>query len=163
MATLASWADEPDTRFYSGVVTYRKTVVVERSIRQGDRWVLSFGDGKASAVVAADAKEHPGMHAELDAPVRDAAVVYVDGKRAGPVWHAPFEVDVTRLLRAGSNTLEVRVANTAINEMAGTAQPDYRLLWLRYGQRFTPQDMDHLEPLPSGLLGPVRLLRRGTQ
>ena len=79
------------------------------------------------------------------------------------MWHAPFQVDVTRLLRIGSNVLEVRVANTAMNEMAGAGQPDYRLLWLRYGQRFTPQDMDHVEPLPSGLLGPVRLLRRGAQ
>ena len=34
----------------------------------------------------------------------------------------------------------------------------YRLLNLRYGEKFTPQDMNHLEPLPSGILGPLRLI-----
>jgi hypothetical protein len=50
------------------------------------------------------------------------------------------------------------VANTAINELAGRAGPDYRLLNLRYGEKFTPQDMDHLEPQPSGILGQLRLI-----
>ena len=31
-------------------------------------------------------------------------------------------------------------------------------LWLRYGKRFAPQDMDHLEPLPSGILAPLRIV-----
>jgi len=61
-------------------------------------------------------------------------------------------------VRAGSNELKIVVANTAINELAGRAAPDYRLLNLRYGEKFTPQDMDHLEPLPSGILGPLRLV-----
>jgi hypothetical protein len=42
--------------------------------------------------------------------------------------------------------------------MAGHAQPDYKLLNLRYGERFQPQDMKDLQPLPAGLLGPVQLL-----
>jgi hypothetical protein len=54
--------------------------------------------------------------------------------------------------------LKIVVANTAINELAGRAAPDYRLLWLRYGKRFAPQDMDHLEPLPSGILAPLRIV-----
>ena len=37
-------------------------------------------------------------------------------------------------------------------------QPDYRELNQRYGERFQPQDMENLQPLPSGLLGPVRLI-----
>ena len=63
-----------------------------------------------------------------------------------------------RYLHAGSNELKIVVANTAINELAGRAPADYRLLWLRYGKRFAPQDMDHLEPLPSGILGPLRIV-----
>jgi hypothetical protein len=61
-------------------------------------------------------------------------------------------------VHAGTNELKIIVANTAINEMAGRATPDYRLLNLRYGEKFTPQDMDHLEPLPSGILGQLRLI-----
>jgi len=45
-----------------------------------------------------------------------------------------------------------------MNYMAGHSLPDYRLLNLRYGERFQPQDLDKIEPLPSGLLGPVRLI-----
>ena len=33
----------------------------------------------------------------------------------------------------------------------------YRLLNLRYGERFQAQTMDQVKPLPSGLLGPVRV------
>jgi hypothetical protein len=50
------------------------------------------------------------------------------------------------------------VANTAINHMAGRALPDYKLLNLRYGARFEPQDMDKVQPAPSGLLGPIRFV-----
>jgi hypothetical protein len=35
--------------------------------------------------------------------------------------------------------------------------PDYRLLNLRYGTRFEPQDMDEIRPVPSGLLAPVTI------
>ena len=67
-------------------------------------------------------------------------------------------VDVTSLLRAGRNTVEVRVANLALNERAGRPEPDYRLLSARYGQRFIPQDTALVQPQPSGMLGPVRLM-----
>jgi hypothetical protein len=30
-------------------------------------------------------------------------------------------------------------------------------LYAQYGKRFEPQDMDHLQPVPSGLLGLVHL------
>ena len=50
------------------------------------------------------------------------------------------------------------VANTAINELAGQSLPDYKLLNMRYGNRFQPQDMDNLKPLPSGILGKLTLV-----
>ena len=61
-------------------------------------------------------------------------------------------------LKAGANKIEVAAGNLAINHMAGRSLPDYRLLNLRYGSRFDPQDMKNLQPLPSGLLGPIRLV-----
>jgi len=100
----------------------------------------------------------PGMRAWYDAPLRDAAVVYVNGKRAGSVWHPPYRIDIAPLLHGGANELKVVVANTAINSLAGRAPKDYTLLWAKYGKRFAPQDMDHLEPLPSGILGPLRII-----
>ena len=100
------------------------------------------------------------MQAWLESPVREAAVVYVNGRRAGSVWCPPYTVDVTGLLRPGENTLRIVVGNLAINEMAGSALPDYRLLNSRYGVRFMPQDMEDLQPLPSGLLGTIRMIAR---
>lgn len=47
--------------------------------------------------------------------------------------------------------------------MAGHALPDYRLLNLRYGVRFEPQDMDKVRAEPAGLLGPIRLVATGVQ
>ena len=97
------------------------------------------------------------MRALLESPVRESAVVFVNGQRAGTVWHPPYQLDLTRLLHAGSNHLRIVVANTAINEIAGRSLPNYRLLNLRYGERFMPQGFEHIAPLPSGLLGPVQL------
>ena len=98
------------------------------------------------------------MRAYLDAPVREAAKVLVNGQLAGYVWHPPFRVDVTRLLKPGKNELEIVVGNTAINELAGAALPNYRLLYARYGKLFEPQGMENLQPLPSGILGKVSLV-----
>jgi hypothetical protein len=98
------------------------------------------------------------QRAWIESPVREAAVVYVNDKRVGAVWAPPYAVDVTAFLTPGENRLRVVVGNTAINHMAGRPLPSYRLLNLRYGERFTPQDMKDLQPLPSGILGPVRLV-----
>ena len=156
---LTSWTENPETLYYSGVATYRKNIELSPSYPRNTRLILSFGVGKPLPE-AAESANHPGMRALLDAPIRDAAVIYVNGKRAGSLWHPPYELDITSLLRPGNNALEVRVANTAINLLSGEGLPDYELLWARYGRRFTPQDMDHLQPAPSGLLGTVELISR---
>ncbi|MGA2569351.1 MAG: glycosyl hydrolase [Terracidiphilus sp.] len=155
MPLLHSWVDEEGERYYSGTATYESSVEIPAEVAKAGRVYLDFGEGTP---VEREPQHQPGMRAWLDAPVRDAAVVYVNGKLAGSVWHPPFRLDVASLLHAGANTLKIVVANTAINEMAGRAAPDYRLLNARYGVKFTPQDMDHLEPLPSGILGPLRLV-----
>jgi hypothetical protein len=82
----------------------------------------------------------------------------VNGQRAGVVWRPPYKIDITRYIHEGKNELRIVVGNTAINELAGQALPDYRLLWDRYGMLFVPQDMHDLHPLPSGILGPVTLV-----
>jgi hypothetical protein len=92
--------------------------------------------------------------------VREAAVIYINEQRAGSVWCPPYALDVTNLLRPGNNRIKIVVANLAMNYMAGRRLPDYRLLNLRYGERFQPQDMDKVQPIASGLFGPVRLVMR---
>ncbi|HEX8601530.1 MAG TPA: hypothetical protein VF774_02720, partial [Pseudoduganella sp.] len=59
---------------------------------------------------------------------------------------------------AGANQVEVKVANLGVNTLAGQELPDFKLLRLRYGNRFELQDTAKIAPQPAGLLGPVTLV-----
>jgi hypothetical protein len=156
---LRSWTEDESTRYFSGEAVYAKELKLDAAQLQGQRLVLDFGQGTPLETTP---KVPAGMRAMLDSPVREAAQVYVNGKRAGAVWRPPYTVDVTPLLVAGSNRIEVRVANLALNVRAGQALPDYRLLNVRYGERFKPQDTELVAPRPSGILGPVKLIGEKT-
>jgi hypothetical protein len=153
MKTLTSWTEDGATRYYSGVASYQRNVAMKPV---GARYFLSFGAGTA---VPFDDKQR-GSRAWLESPVREAAEVFVNGQRVGSVWAPPYELEITRHLKEGTNAFEVRVGNLAVNALAGRAAPDYRLLNLRYGERFQPQDMENLQPLPAGLIGtsPITVL-----
>lgn len=152
---LRSWADDEATRFFSGQATYEKTFFAPDGLFQsGQRISLDFGEAQPLPPIEMKA----GMRAWLDPPVREAAVIYVNGRRAASVWCPPYSVEVTGLLQRGENRLKIIVANTALNYLSGRRLPDYKLLNLRYGLRFEAQDMDKVQALPSGLLGPVRLV-----
>jgi hypothetical protein len=156
MRQLHSWTDDEDTKFYSGQGVYAKTFTAPESLfKSGLETFLNFGEGTPLPPVD---QGKPGMRAWLESPVHEAALVYVNDQLAGPVWRPPYEVAVTKLLRKGQNSIRVVVGNLAINQLAGQSMPDYRLLNLRYGVRFEPQDMTNLKPLPAGLLGPIRLI-----
>lgn len=156
MAELHSWSDERVSKYYSGQATYLRTFnLAAKELEAGIDGVLDFGPGRP--IEEPDPLPDHSMKAYLDGPVREAAEVYVNGVSAGFVWHPPYSLDVTRLLKPGVNTLKIMAGNTAINSLAGHALPTYRLLNQRYGERFTPQDMGNLEPLPSGILGDLQL------
>ncbi len=153
------WTADVESRFFSGVATYRTRVEVKAEDVAGGVW-LDFGAGRPWTAdwPQPEVASRNGMRALVDAPVKEAAVVLVNGKRAGAVWCPPYRVSVTGLMKAGANLIEVQVANTAINHMAGRALPDYRLLNLRYGTRFEPQDMDKVKPVESGLMAWPKLV-----
>ncbi|HWC96110.1 MAG TPA: glycosyl hydrolase [Candidatus Sulfopaludibacter sp.] len=153
MQQLASWPD----KYYSGKATYEKTVTVDRALAARTVF-LNFGNG--TAVTAEVRRSGAGMRALMDSPVREAAVVYVNGKRAGSVWCAPYEVSVSGLLKPGANSIRIVVANLALNEMARGPLPDYKDLTAKYGERFQAQDMQLVQPQPSGILDGVRLVTR---
>ena len=152
---LRSWTEEEGRRYYSGTAIYERTVTIADASR---RMVLNFGDG--TPVGAAEHNAGSGMRAMLDGPVREVAIVYVNGRRAGAIWCPPYEVDVSGLVHAGQNSIRIVVANSALNVLARGPLPDYKALNAKYGERFQPQDMDEVKPQPSGLLGRVRLIVR---
>ncbi|WP_443751236.1 glycosyl hydrolase [Asticcacaulis solisilvae] len=154
VTALSSWTDNSDTAHYSGTAIYSRDVVLSRNDIAAGLTALDFGSG---TVVVPQGKV-PGTQAFLDSPVREIAEVFVDGKRAGSVWSAPFTVSLKGLVHPGTNHIEIRVSNTAINELAGRPKADYSALKAKYGERFTAQGMDNLQPLPSGLLSAPALV-----
>jgi hypothetical protein len=155
MDPLNSWSDDEATRYFSGVAVYEKNITVpEGMMKPGLALQLDFGPGRAEP----ESRRVNGMQAWFDAPVREAAEVYINDQRAGSVWCPPYTLDVTRWIKQGENRIKVLVGNTAINHMGGRSLPDYRLLNQLYGKRFDPQDADKIQPIASGLLGPIRLL-----
>lgn len=149
------WTRETGRRHTSGVVRYRRqwTVPSEWAADGRPLW-LDLGEGRA---VSRDPSQR-GTRAWIDGPVRESAEVYLNGRRVGAIWAPPYRLDLSGRVQAGRNDLEIRVGNLAVNALAGKAAPDHRLLKLRHGDRFQPQDWDRIEPLPSGLFGPVRVL-----
>lgn len=85
--------------------------------------------------------------------------VFVNGRRAGALWAPPYRVEITAYLRSGSNDIRLEVYNTAINALAeGGRVPDVRAVAEQFGQRFRLQDMDVLNPLPSGVASIPRIV-----
>jgi alpha-L-rhamnosidase len=154
---LTSWTALPDRQFYSGEADYTRSLELTDAPSRGTHLFLDFGPGTPIA------DERPagaaGMHALLDPPIREAAIVFVNGQRVGSLWHPPYRIDIAPFVHAGENQIEIRVYNTAINQLAGQPPRDYSALWKKYGKRFEPQDMENLKPVPSGILGPVRLIQ----
>jgi hypothetical protein len=156
MDKLASWTSLKDEINFSGVATYEKTITVApEMLKDGVSVSFDFGRGTPSTEPSAH-----GYSAELDAPVRDAAVLYLNDQRIGSVWAPPYALDVTGKLKAGENKIRIEVANLAVNYMAGIKLPnyDYEGVTRQFGNRFQPQNLDLIQPLPSGLLGPVSLV-----
>lgn len=82
------------------------------------------------------------------------AEVWVNGKSAGTVWTAPWQVEITGLLHSGENSLRIEVVNTWVNRLVGDSRLplNERSTWLNYNL-YKPGS-----PLQSaGLLGPVQL------
>ena len=98
------------------------------------------------------------MHAFYDPPIHEAALVTINGQPAGALWHPPYRLDVTSLLKPGDNKIEIRVYNTALNAWSALPPHDYKPLIAKYGDRFQMQDLDKVHPIPSGILGQIRLM-----
>jgi len=157
LAKLASWTDHGDrgVKHFSGTAVYAKTFSAPGDVFGGHRRVyLDLGK------------------------VQIMARVKLNGQDLGVLWKPPYRVDVTGLLKPGSNALEVGVTNLWVNRMIGDEDlpedsernPDGTLKawppWVQGGKasptgRFTFTSWrlwKKGEPLvESGLLGPVTL------
>jgi len=128
---LVDWTkrSEPGIAFYSGSATYRKHFDAP-AIKPPGRIYLDLGE------------------------LSLLATVRVNGRSLGVLWFPPFRVDITDAMRPGGNELEVEVVNTWYNRLVND-------LTLPEAQRLTKTNIrlkPGAKPMPSGLLGPVRLM-----
>jgi len=131
---LLSWNDSINTgiKYFSGAATYAKTIQAPAA------WF------------------HTGAHLWLDlGEVHELASITINGKPVGTAWKEPFQIDVTKALRPGSNKLEIRVTNLWVNRLIGDVQPNTI-------HQYTFTDIVPYKAesplLRSGLIGPVRFL-----
>ena len=157
--TLDDWSQRPEDgiKHYSGTAVYRKTFDLPPDVAAAaTRLWLDLGT------------------------VKNIAGVRLNGCDLGVVWCDPWRVDITGAVKAKTNLLEIRVANLWPNRLIGDEReppdaeyaPGGRLTrwpdWLLKGEprpssgRLTFATWKHFTKdsplLPSGLLGPVKIL-----
>jgi len=133
LETLRSLSEEPEPgiRYFSGIATYRVRFTPPRDLTSETPLVVDLGS------------------------VGDIAEVSLNGRAVGTVWKPPYRVAVTAAVRPGENELEVRVADLWVNRLIGDAQPSAAKITYTTLPTYRAD-----APLrPSGLIGPVRLLR----
>lgn len=84
----------------------------------------------------------------------------VNGKSLGIVWKQPFRVNVTNVLKAGENKIEIKVTDLWVNRLIGEAQPG---VTNKITYTTMPFYQANSKLLPAGLLGPVKLVSIGNE
>ncbi len=140
LTELTSWTALPDSAaYFSGKARYRITFDLPGSAATYANAALDLGD------------------------VREVASVRLNGKDLGVVWHIPFTLPVgNNALKAKGNILEIEVTNLSANYMRlrDQQQPDWKKFYDINIVDITYRKFDatRWQPMPSGLLGPVKLV-----
>jgi hypothetical protein len=140
--SLSDWSQNANEgiRYYSGTAVYNKTFNADFIPEKGNNYYLQLENVKDVGI----------------------ATVKINGVDKGIVWTKPFRVNISKELKAGENTLEIKVVNSWYNRVAGDEMtPDKEQytstnVVLRNDFFGHPQEVIPLQP--SGLLGPVRIM-----
>jgi hypothetical protein len=84
------------------------------------------------------------------------AQVSINGKPAGVLWKAPYQADITPLVKPGQNSVEVKVTNLWANRLIGDSSADGGTPTTF--TTFKPYERPGARLMPSGLVGPVRVV-----
>ena len=133
---LKDWrlAGDRGIRFYSGKACYRKEFSLSREaleLDERERILLDLGR------------------------VEIMARVWLNGVTLGTLWTPPWRVDITETLVPGKNLLEIEVVNLWRNRLIGDRDRPSEERITRTNVTVKPCE----ELFPSGLLGPVSLLK----
>lgn len=135
-----SWVSLSDTaKYFSGTARYTLNFDIPVELLASKSIILDLGD------------------------VREVAVVKLNGKEIGTAWSIPFQLKlIPELLKEKGNKIEIEVTNLSANYMRlrDKQAPEWKKFYdinivdITY-QKF---NADNWEPMPSGLLGPIRFL-----
>lgn len=149
---LADWSlsSNDSLKYYSGIATYTNEFTVPSEwIRNETRISINLGK------------------------VKNLATIVINGKEAGILWTSPWNLNISDLIKEGTNKLEIKVANLWVNRLIGDEFLPYDGVnngqwpeWLvnktpRTSGRYAFSSCDYYtkeSPLSeSGLLGPVTI------
>ena len=132
LSSLAEHKD-PGVKYFSGTASYAKTITAPAE------WF------EANAEIWIDLGE-----------VHDLAKVVISGQDLGIVWRAPFRINASGALKPGENKVSVEVTNSWFNRLVGDQQDGMKQV------TFSPSPGVSATTtlMPSGLLGPVRIIRK---
>jgi len=157
--TLTDWTADPSTIHYSGEAVYSRDFTLAAAPTTPTALEVEGGTPTAAPQSPFGGRGGGGgSQAHYDPPIREGALVTINGQPAGALWHPPYRLDISRLLKPGRNHIEIRVYNTAINAWAALPPHDYAPLIAKYGDRFQMNDLKDVKPVPSGILGPIHLV-----
>ena len=95
--------------------------------------------------------------------VRESARVSVNGQVVQTLWSVPFECNISKFVTAGNNTLKIEVTNLPANAIAELDRQ--KVEWRKF-KEINVVDLNYKKttyanwaPMPSGLLGPVKVLK----
>lgn len=137
--SLGSWTElaAEGARHTMGTACYTTTFTVKNPADAGE-WMLDLGD------------------------VRESARVRINGQEVATLFAVPYRCLAGKYLHAGVNTLEVEVTNLPANRIADMDRRN--VPWRIYKDanivniHYKKDNYGKWEPVPSGLLGPVRLI-----
>lgn len=133
--SLKSWTnfENDGVKYYSGKAVYRKNISINAASLKGSKALLNLGN------------------------VLEMASISINGTRLPVKWSAPFQFDITKLITAGNNRIEVEVVNLWPNRLIGDSKlPVSKRLTKTNVTKFEGADSEKLLR-ESGLLGPVTL------
>ncbi len=159
MRELTSWTEIEEIKHYSGEAVYSKKIELPEL---PDESAVSIFLGKPVSIEPFQTRErekNKGCIAFVDAPVKDAAIIFVNGQKVRTVFAPPYLVDISKYVKPGENLIEIKVYNRLTNKLSGEKPHDYSAVDEKYGKRFDfIQDFDALKPFTSGLTGKIELI-----
>ena len=138
--SLISWtaSENKGVQYFSGTAAYENSFTV-KSLTGKESIVLDLGD------------------------LRDVAEVFVNGKSAGILWKKPYQVDVTELVKPGTNQLKIEIVNMWSNRLTGDMLSDPKDRFCKTNHPYMKTEVwpggdEPYKLQTAGLLGPVTII-----